>query len=667
MHFLSNLLSPAAVQEAKDRAAQEKQWNDKRLFLEDLSSKIKNGSRIYIGNFAATAQAAIRAIVDDVRLVDIEILQLYPGGELPHIVSKGSSSRIRTSAFFGFCETASSLNEGSADYIPASAARFPRLLEERGFQIDVAIIKVTPPNSDGYVNLGIGVDVTTDILKHAKMVIAEVTTHMPWTSGSHSQIPCDKIDWWVYNDVPLGAAKDLFPTFYKDDMKRVPDDTVMNALGKQLVKEIPNGATIQFAFNVIAMSVLPFLKQRKDLGIHTDMIGDITMHLIQDGIINNSKKEIHPGKTIISNAMGSPELYKWLHNNPTVEFHPVSYINDPQVMKQKSNVVSIMVGKVVDVTGQVSMSSVKSIFNGGIGSAIDSLRGAALSPGGKPIIALPSKSSKGYSNIVFSMPRGTSVDVTAADVEYVVTEYGSAYLFGKTIRERCLALINIAHPEFRQSLLEEAKAHHYIPMEQPGQSFKIPYPEEWECIHTTKMGKMVLIRPIKATDEDQLRDFFHHLSDQSVYMRYFRKIKSLPQRILRKTADIDYSTNMAIVALYPPDNAHGEIIGLGQWIAHETHNNSNNNIGGFVNAENDFINSNGHDHRQEKLSPPPEIAFQVRDDWQGNGLGKFFFLRLAELSKGEHKEKVIYRKCANSDNSLSLQSRPFCFSFNLQI
>jgi GNAT superfamily N-acetyltransferase len=239
-------------------------------------------------------------------------------------------------------------------------------------------------------------------------------------------------------------------------------------------------------------------------------------------------------------------------------------------------------------------------FYGGIWADSDAVTGARLSKGGKSIVALPSKSLHGRSNVLFALPRGTGVSITRFDIQYVVTEYGSACLYGKSIRERCLALVAIAHPDFRPELLAQAKANHYISHNQPGLSFQSRYPQQFERLHTTKSGRNVFCRPIKAVDEDLLRSFFHKLSNHSVYLRYFRVLKSMPQRILQKTTDLDYSRDMAIVVLYPPDAAQQELIGIGQWIL-------------------------------DKKDGVPEVAFQVRDDWQGEGLGTFLFSHLLAM------------------------------------
>jgi GNAT superfamily N-acetyltransferase len=340
--------------------------------------------------------------------------------------------------------------------------------------------------------------------------------------------------------------------------------------------------------------------------------------LQQQGIINNSQKNIDRGYTVVAQAHGSTELYQFLHRNPAIEFQPTSYVSDPHILAKIDNLIVIEGALKVDLTGQVVTDSLAHKFYGGVWSTDHSIRGAQFSKGGKPIVVVPSRSSAGRSNILFELPPGTGVTVTRSDVEWVVTEYGIANLYGKSIRERCLALIEIAHPEFRSRLLEQARQYKYLSDSQSGVSLFGNYPANFECLHLTKTDKPVFVRPIKASDEDLLRQFFHKLSDHSVYLRYFRRMESLPQRVLQKYADIDYRSDMALVVLSPPPRASianhsstaaSELVAIGQWIA---------------------------DPRPNHVDAPPEIAFQVRDDWQGQGLGRYLFQRLVELSQSSN-------------------------------
>lgn len=570
-------------------------WLAKHIPLEHAASKIPNGSHLFIGSTAATAKATLDAIVSSKQnLLDINILQFIPGGPQPHL--EQNVSRFRTTTFFAFGNAAEKIRQGMADYSPISSARVHRLLNEKHIPIDVALVKVTPPNSDGWCSLGTGVDISLDAVRNAEIVIAEVCEYMPWTQGA-SLIHTQDINWWTEHNEPLSSSKELFP-----HVKIPPiDPEVLTKLAENVLFEIPDGATLKFDLSAFSNNIVPFLRRRKNLGLHTDLLNNQLLELIKEGVITNSEKNINQGKTIVCHAYGSKELFEYVHKNPNIEFHSSYKVNRLDKIARQDNLISIVGGLKVDLSGQVAVDSVGNRFYAGIGSSDDSIRGAGYSKGGKPIVVLPSISHKGNSNIVFSLPEGTGVAVTRLDVHYVITEYGTAFLFGKSIRERCLALIDIAHPDFRESLLQQAKSRFLVHSHQPGHSFTSSYPKKWECIHETNQQKAVLVRPIKAVDEDHLRDFFHKLSDQNVYMRYFTQMRSLPQKILKHYSDIDYSKDMALIALSPPETAQHEIVGIAQWIT-----DTDDNV--------------------------PEIAFQIRDDWQAQGLGKFLFLKLIEIA-----------------------------------
>mmetsp|Transcript_5226 Transcript_5226/g.8595 ORF Transcript_5226/g.8595 Transcript_5226/m.8595 type:complete len:639 (+) Transcript_5226:253-2169(+) len=579
-------------------------WESKEITLKDVTKKISNGNSIYIGSCGSTPEATLNAIVNDIGLADIQVIQGFPGGNLPHLAE--NIDRFRTSSFFPMTRASfytpefatSSAKEGLADYTPMSFSAIPCLIQEGKLPIDVAIIKCTKPHRN-FVSLGMGVEITREAIRHAKkFVIAEVNASMPWTEGP-SKIHVDQIDFWIQHDAPLLTSAELWSQFFQ---AKQHDQQVLDRLGKNIIKEIPDGATLKFGWSPYAWCVIPFLRERKDLGLHNDLITEDLFRLMEDGVINNSKKNIDKGRTVVTHAHGTKELYEFLHRNPAIEFHPMAYVDDPQVIGKIDNLISIVGALKVDVTGQVATDSIAHKFYGGIWSDDDSMQGARFSKGGKPIVVLPSRSLQGRTNIVFSLPEGTGVSITRSEVEYIITEYGMAYVYGKSIRERCLELIKIAHPDFREALLDQCKHNHYLSQSQPGFSFKNKYPEQFECFHTTKKEKEVFIRPIKAVDIDMLRSFFHTLSDHSVYLRYFRKVKSMPQRILQKTADVDYSTDMALVVLYPARSPNQELIAIGQWVSPFN--------GGI-----------------------PEIAFQVRDDWQGEGLGTSLFGRLVEIAE----------------------------------
>lgn len=586
-------------------------WASKEISIDNVPDKITNGSSVYIGSCAATADATLQRLVDSYLLENIQIIQMIPGGNLPHL-SK-NLDQFRTMSFWSystgvyFQSQTRQKKEGLQDYKPISIAAIPRLLEEGELLVDVAIIKVTPPQK-GFVSLGMGVDSSLDFCRHARLVIAEVNENMPWTEGP-SKIPITDIDWWMSNNEPLKTTRELWENqYYRGNYPA----ECLSKIGHYVAKEIPDRATVRFGISPIMSCIFPCLKHHKDLGLHTDIFTDGLYQLHKAGVFTNKYKTIHRGRSVVSQAHGSLELYDYLDRNPVVEFYPLSHVCNSQVLGQIDNLISVVFALKIDLTGQVATDSISHKFYGGVWSDDDSIRGAQFSKGGKPIVILPSKSLSGRSNVVFALPPGTGVCITRADVEYVITEYGTAYLYGKSIRERCLALIDIAHPDFRQELVIQAKEHKYISQSQPAKSFESIYPSDLECFHTTKAEKKLFVRPIKAVDEDNLRDFFHKLSDHSVYLRYFRKLRSMPQLILQRTADVDYSSDMSIVALSPPDAFHHEIVGIAQWVS--------------------------------DISPGepgiPEMAFQVRDDWQGEGLGSYLFQRLIEIARTVGVEKL---------------------------
>jgi len=568
-------------------------WDSKEISLTQLVQDrlIPNGSTIYIGSCAATPDTTLQAIIDDVRLENLTILRLIPSGNYPHIQHK-NLDQLRTASFYSFTKggffkpdhtttTTSKLSvvtEGLEDYKPVSIAAIPRLLKETKLQIDVALIKVTPPHK-GFCSLGMGVDSTYDIVQYLAnhtngnkkgLIIAEINANMPWTEGP-TKIPVSDITYWLRptasgdvtmdgtppNDEPLKLTQELWPAFITNQFYA---RKILDRIGENVVDLIPDQATLRFGISPIVHSVFPFLRQRKDLGLHTDILSQTLYQLHLEGIITNKYKTINTGRTVCSQAHAETyAMYDFLDRNPVIEFHPSSYVCNPQVLGRIDNLIVVVGALKVDVTGQVATDSIAHKFYGGVWSDDDSIRGAKFSNGGKPIVVLSSKSLQGRSNIVFALPPGTGVSITRADVEYVVTEYGTAYLYGKSIRERCLALIEIAHPDFRQELLQDCKQYNYVSQNQPGSSFKSLYPGEFQCTHMTKpkegSPRQVLVRPIKAIDEDNLRNFFHQLSDHSVYLRYFRKLRSMPQRILQKTTDLDYTRDMAIVV-----RAHGRYL-----------------------------------------------------------------------------------------------------------
>jgi acyl-CoA hydrolase len=313
-------------------------WESKQIKMADVVGKIQNGYSIYITSCAATPEATLKALTDDWKVADIRIVQMLPGGNLPHLFE--NVDRFRTWSCYSFHKTGFYENEGGEglqDYTPVSVFAVPRLLRENKLHVDVAIIKVTPPHKN-FVSLGMGVELTTDFVKHAKIVIAEVNENMPWTEGQ-SKIPISDIDYWVKVDEKLSTTRELWPGFF--DKPGFPEE-VLHKIGENVIKEVPDRATLKFGISPLCFCVFPFLRQRKDLGLHNEIITDILFELHNEGVITNKYKTINTGRSIVSQAHGGQELYEFLDRNPVIEFRNASYVNDPQTLARIDNLVSIV-------------------------------------------------------------------------------------------------------------------------------------------------------------------------------------------------------------------------------------------------------------------------------------------------------------------------------------
>ena len=428
--------------------------------IERYASKIKTpeeavrailpGRRILIGSGAAEPSTLVDAMVrTGDHLADNEIVHLMTLGPAPY-VAPGLEHRFRHTAFFIGANVRSAVQEGRADFMPVFLSEIPRLITSRRVRIDVALIQVSPPDAHGYCSLGVSVDVVRAAVDSADLVIAEVNPRMPRTHGD-SFVHVDRIACLVPVD---SALPERLPE---------PLDEVDRAIGAHVAALVPDGATLQLGIGRIPDAVLAALDKHRDLGVHTEMFSDRVMHLTDAGVINGRRKSVLPGKIVTSFVMGSRALYAWVHDNPAVEMRSSSYTNDPVIIARNEQMIAINSALSVDLTGQVAADTVMGRFFSGIGGQVDFIRGAARSAGGKPVIALRSTAKEGtVSRIRPVMEEGAGIVTSRGDVHYVVTEHGVADLWGKSIRERAMALIEIAHPDHRADLLAAAKARRYV-------------------------------------------------------------------------------------------------------------------------------------------------------------------------------------------------------------
>ncbi|HQL00873.1 MAG TPA: GNAT family N-acetyltransferase [Smithellaceae bacterium] len=567
-----------------------------KLYKEKLTdaysalSRIRRGSRIFIASACGEPQLLVKTLLDMApSFSDVEIIHFLDLG-LTDYTSEMYTEHFRHNALFIGANARAAIKEGHADYTPVFLSEVSQLMQRGAMPIDVALVTVSPPDMNGYVSLGISVDITKTAAETARYVVAEVNTNMPRTLGD-SFLHISQISAFVPNDAPLLEFVQSSP------------DHIARAIGQLIADLIDNESTIQTGVGKIPNSVFPYLKNKKDLGVHTETFTDGMMDLIESGVVTCRKKSLHPGKVVASFCMGTRRLYEYINNNPLFEFRPCQYVNDPYVISQNDRMVSINSALTVDLTGQVCSDSLGFEFYSGIGGQVDFVRGSAMSRRGKSIMVLPSITDDGlHSRIVAYPSPGSGVVVTRGDIHYVVTEYGIAYIHGKSIRDRAMMLINIAHPKFRDQLLEAAKKQGYIYRDQ--QLPVVLYPREYEIHWVDKKGTPLFFRPVKATDERAIQEMIYDLPEQDIYTRFFHNLKSFSHKVAMPMAAIDYDDRMAIAAVIGKEEPEGRerIVAIGRYVS-------------------------------DPNSRFAEVAFTTHQDWQDRGIGTFLLQYLIRIAK----------------------------------
>jgi 4-hydroxybutyrate CoA-transferase len=421
-------------------------YRKKVVTADEAVKAIKSNMRVYVHPGCATPEILLHAMCKNSdHLENVEVIHILTFGISPYS-DASMEGRFRHNALFIGPNVRKAVNEGRADFTPIFLSEVPHLFYKGILPIDVAIINVSPPDKYGFCSFGVGIETTKPATEVAKIIIAQINPQMPWTLGD-SFIHIDKIDYCVEVDAPLNELN------YAEQNKSPEEQKIFRRIGKHISTLIDDGATLQLGIGAIPEAVLSYLGDKKDLGIHTEMFSDGIIKLVDEGVITNEKKTLHPGKIIASFVLGSKKLFNFIDNNPLLEFRPSHYVNDPFIIAQNDNMVAINSAIEIDLTGQVCSDSIGSLFYSGFGGQLDFIRGASRSKGGKPIIAIPSTAKKGQvSKIVPFLSKGAGVTTSRGDVHYVVTEYGIADLYGRNIRQRAKALIDIAHPDFREEL-----------------------------------------------------------------------------------------------------------------------------------------------------------------------------------------------------------------------
>lgn len=548
---------------------------------------VKPGARVFLGTGCATPLSLVTAL--EARRPsppDVELFHFLTSA----LAEDGAAydSRFRHRAFFVGSDMSSLVRSGAAEYVPISLVQIPELIANGRIRPDVALVQVTPPDAHGWVSLGVSVDIVMAILRVAGTIIAEVNPRMPRTHGD-TLIPAERIARFVQVEREV------------TEYRHPPIDDIAEQVARYVADIIEDGATLQIDLGRIPNEALKHLKQRRNLGIHSNVITDGVLELIKAGVVTGAQKTLHPGRVVASFCLGTRELYDFIHDNPLFEFHPIEYVADPVIVARNHAMVSLSQAFAIDLTGQVCADQFEGGFYGGVSTLPDFHRGAVRSPGGKSIICLRSTTDDGErSRIRFQLLSGEGVGLARYDVHYIVTEFGIAYLFGKSMRERALALIEIAHPKFREQLLTQAREAHLVRSDQKMMSPR-QYLVEEERVVDLADQRRVLLRPARADDAMALKDLFHALSAQDVYTRFFRRMTSLSYEDAQRLCNVDFDRDVAFVAVEGP-RENENIIGTGAY---------------FLNPTTNYA----------------EVAYMISPAWQGCRLGVALQKRLREFAQ----------------------------------
>lgn len=521
--------------------------------LKDWKKYIKSGDRLFFGSNAACPHGLIDTLLKQSgEFSDLEVTHLLTLGENAWS-RKEYRETIRVNALFLGAGTRDAVARGDADYTPCFLSEVPALFLDRILPLDAALVMVSPPDDHGYCSLGVAVDVVSAACRAARQVFVQVNPNMPRTLGQ-SFIHLSRITAGIWLETPLPELHPAEP------------DEVSDRIGKYAALLIEDGSTLQMGIGKIPDAVLRNLTHHNDLGIHTEMFSDGVVDLLRKGVINNRLKTLHPNKGIVTFCMGTKKLYDFVNDNPHIEFMPTEYVNNPAVIARNDRMVAINSAIEVDLTGQVVADSVGFRFYSGIGGQVDFIRGAAMSKGGKPIIALPSTAQKGkLSRIVPYLTEGSGVVTSRGDIHYVITEYGIATLRGKSIRERALELIHVAHPNFRDWLLTKVREQFWVPSYH---TFK-PSAETGEMggVELEKLrlkGRTYFLRPLRLSDERLLQEFFYSHSPETLYFRYRFHPKRMSREKAQSLVNISKDEGMA-VGIFRRKGPMEEIAAVGRY------------------------------------------------------------------------------------------------------
>ena len=557
----------------------------------DAIQLIKPGRRVFIGSSCGEPQYLVRTLSEaSSRLTDIEIVRLLALETTPLtlIANKTMDHSLNIRSFYLGSAKPQGLARNQRFITPMNLSSIPRLFRSRKLPINVAMIQVSPPDDFGWMSLGISVDITQSAALSADIVIAQVNSRMPRVLGQ-SFIHVNDVNVFVEHDEELLTIGEA------------PELESANTIGSIIARLIEDGSTIQIGLGTTSQAVLMAMADKNDLGIHTQYLTDDIMHLISRGVITNRKKGFNEGKLVASSAIGSKDLYEFMHDNPALDFHPSDYVNDPGIISRHNKMVSMNVALAMDLTGQVAADALPHNHYTGVTGMPDFIRGAGQAEGGKSIIMLISTSRDGKkSRIVPTLD--TAVVVPRGDAHYVVTEFGAVNLFGKSLQERAMAMISIAHPDFRNELFYEAKKIGLLSETRTlKESIKHGvYPFKLEETREID-GQEVTIRPAKPVDERRRQEHFYNLDKTDIVSRFFHEKTSFVRDEAESVSQIDYIKDLTIVAVVG-EFGFGTVVGIGEYLLEPSKNIA-------------------------------EVAFSISKEFQGKGLGKILLKKLCMAAR----------------------------------
>jgi len=565
-------------------------WKKKISSQKEVLSHIRPGMSIFLGTGVAEPRTLVKALnaSNASNLRDLELIQLVSLGETVSISDK-YTEKFRLKTFFAGWIASEAIHEGRVDLIPCPFSRVPLLMESGTLDIDVAFVQITPFDASGYASLGLAVDVARQAMEKASLVVGEINPRIPRTMGD-TFVHETEFDLLVETSEPPIT----FP--------RWPVDDVHDKIGRNMATLIQDGCCLAFSVGPLFDALARHLSRKRHLGIHSPFFTDPLMELVQSGAVTNRKKAVFKGKSVAAYALGTENLMAWLDGNPLVEFQGIDVVADPVRMGRNDRFMVVLPARRIDLTGGVALPYGKGNVGTGPGEAQELFMGAAISRGGRTIFGLPSRNAQGKPNILVSVKDYPNQFSAHESLDLVVTEYGVTSLTGKTIRERALALIDIAHPDDRADLVRAAKEENIL---YPDQVYHAEqsraYPDELSCEEVFKNGLVVRFRPIRPSDVDEMRKLFYRFSDESVYYRYFSPVKTMPHKKMQEYVTVDYRNAMSMVGLVG-EPGEGRIVAEGRYVLPGD-------------------------------TPYADIAFVVDESYKGKGIATFLFLQLIKIAK----------------------------------